>query len=312
MQADRPRNLQILPRFGDGLSYLYIEDARIDRHDHAVAAWDKDGMTPIPCAALAALLLGPGTTITHLAVRTLADHGCSMIWTGDSGVRFYAAGVGETRHTRYLERQATLWADPRNRLRTARTLYQMRFPGESVAKLSLEQLRGREGARVRRAYVEASKESGVPWSSRSYRQDDWSASDPVNRALSSANSCLYGICHAAIVSLGCSTGLGFIHTGKQLSFVYDLADLYKTVTTVPVAFAAASEGSEGIDRRTRLACRQAFHDTRLLARIVYDLHNLFGSEDADEPAAENLPSPSELWDPEMPNVAGGTNYGEPT
>lgn len=310
MQADRPRNLQILPRFADGLTYLYVEDARIDRYDHAVAAWDKEGMTPIPCASLAVLLLGPGTAITHLAMRTLADHGCSVIWTGDSGVRFYASGTGETRHTRYLERQATLWADPRSRLRIARKMYQTRFPGENVASLSMEQLRGREGARVKRGYQAASKASGVEWSGRSYRQDDWASADPVNRALSSANSCLYGLSHAAIVSLGCSPGLGFVHTGKHLSFVYDLADLYKTEITMPIAFFAAAEGSRNIDRRTRLACRHAFHESKLLGRIVDDLHSLLGPEEGDDAAEGEFPSA--LWDPRDGAVDGGVNYGDPS
>ena len=308
MQADRPRNLQILPRFADGLSFAYVEDARIDRHDHAVAAWDKEGMTPIPCASLAVLLLGPGTTVSHLAMRTLADHGCSVIWTGDSGVRFYASGTGETRHTRYLERQAMLWADPRSRLRVARKMYQMRFPGENVASLSMEQLRGREGARVKRGYQAASKASGVEWTGRSYRQDDWSSADPVNRALSAANSCLYGLSHAAIVSLGCSPGLGFVHTGKQLSFVYDIADLYKTEITMPVAFFAAAEGGQNIDRRTRLACRQAFHESKLLGRIADDLKNLLGPEKGDDDGQGE--SPGDLWDPQGTPVEGGVNYDE--
>ncbi|MHB1504466.1 MAG: type I-E CRISPR-associated endonuclease Cas1e [Acidimicrobiales bacterium] len=310
MDADRPRNLQILPRFADGLSFLYVEDARIDRHDHAVAIWDGSGMIPVPCASLAVLLLGPGTTITHLAVRTLADHGCSVIWTGDSGVRLYASGTGETRHARYLERQATLWADPRSRLRVARKMYEMRFPGEDVTALSMEQLRGREGARVRRGYQEASKGTGIPWTGRSYERDKWSAADPVNRGLSAANACLYGLCHAGIVSLGCSPGLGFVHTGKQLSFVYDLADLYKTDVTIPIAFQAAAEGDEHIDRRVRLACRQTFHESQLLGRIVDDLHRLFASDSDGEAGDDGPEPPAPLWDPDAGQVQGGVNYGD--
>jgi CRISP-associated protein Cas1 len=310
MKADRPRNLHILPRFGEGLTYVYLEHVRVDRHNQAVAAWDEHGMVPIPCASLAALLLGPGSTITHLAVRTLADHGCSIVWVGESGVRFYAAGTGETHHTHLLERQAVLWADPRSRLRTARQMYAMRFPGEEVGELSMAQLRGREGARVKRAYRLASDESGVPWTGRSYRQDDWGATDPVNRALSSANACLYGVCHAGIVSLGCAPGLGFIHTGKQLSFVYDLADLYKPVTSIPAAFAAATHGPFDIDRRARLACRKIFQDTKLLVRIVADLHHLFGPEGDEGPLDELSVSPVYLWDPYSDDAPGGKNYAE--
>jgi len=310
MEADRPRNLQILPRFGDGLSYLYVERVRVDRHDQAVAAWDEQGIIPIPCASLAALMLGPGTTITHMAVRTLADHGCSIVWVGESGVRFYGAGTGETRHARYLERQAQLWADPRSRMTVARHLYQRRFPDEDVSSLTLQQLRGKEGVRVKRAYQAASKATGVAWSSRSYRRDDWAAGDTVNRALSAGNACLYGLFHAGIASLGCSPGLGFIHAGKQLSFVYDLADLYKAETTIPTAFAVTAEGVIDIDRRTRLACRDVFHKSKLLEQIVMDLHQLFGAAIEDVGFEEYAAQPGGLWDPDTTYAAGGTNYAE--
>ena len=311
MEGDRPTNLQILPRFGDGLTYLYLEHVKVDRRDQAVAAWGEEGVTPIPCASLAALLLGPGTTITHLAVRTLADHGCSIVWTGEEGVRFYGSGIGNTRSAHNLELQATWWADPRKRLHTARRLYAMRFVGEDVRGLSLEQLRGREGARVRRAYRKASESCGVSWTGRSYQQKNWEASDPVNRALSSANACLYGICHAAIVSLGYSPGLGFIHTGKQLSFVYDLADLYKTETSIPVAFATASQGSTDIDRRARLGSRDAFHEIGILDRIVSDLQTIFDTGGFNQESDEEPAAPGGLWDPATHTVAGGKNYADP-
>ncbi len=310
MEADRPRNLQILPQFGEGLSYLYIEHARVDRRDQAVAAWSADGIVPIPCAALAALLLGPGTSITHLAVRTLADHGCSILWTGEDAVRFYAGGTGETRQSRYLERQARLFSDPRSHLRTARRLYAMRFTGEDTSRLSLAQLRGREGARVRRAYRQASDATGVAWSGRSYRQDEWAASDPVNRALSAANACLYGICHAAIVSIGCSPGLGFIHVGKQLSFVYDIADLYKAELSIPIAFTAAAQGALDVSRSARHAAREAFREANLLERVVTDLRSLLDADCGDDDCDTRAASPGGLWDPGSGPVSGGQNYAE--
>src|SRR5207249_109763 len=135
-----------------------------------------------------------------------------------------------------LSLQARLWADPAQRLQVARRLYQMRFPEPWDDALTLQQLRGKEGIRVRDAYQRASRETDVPWTGRSYNRGSWSAADPVNRALSSATSCLYGVCHAAIVSAGYSPAIGFIHTGKMLSFVYDVADLYKPEIAIPIAF----------------------------------------------------------------------------
>lgn len=311
MPVHRPQNLHELPRLEDRVSYVYVEMMAIDRHDQAVVATDATGSVHIPCANLAALICGPGTTITHAAVLTVADHGCSLIWTGESGVRFYAAGTPATRSTTLLEAQARLWADPTQRLRVARRLYLLRFPGEALNGLSLNQLRGREGARVRRAYRAAADTYGVPWAGRSYDPDNWHDADPINRALSAANACLYGICHAGICLLGCSPDLGFIHTGKAKSFVYDLADLYKVDVTIPAAFAAvASRPPVGaLERAVRRAVRDHSAQYRLLDRIVTDLKQLFGTPTSDETYDTNPAQPGVLWDPDHP-VLGGVNWAD--
>src|SRR5579884_3594359 len=189
----------------------------------------------------------------------------------------------------------------------------MRFEDPLEEGLSLQQVRGMEGVRVRQAYAWASAQTGVPWSGRTYRREQWSHSDPVNRALSAANSCLYGICHAAIVSSGYSPALGFIHTGKMLSFVYDVPDLYKTEITIPVAFRATAEGIDNLETRVRRACRDAFRDSRLLQRIVPDIDRALGviprdlgdSDFDSDPAA-----PGSLWDDQQGEVAGGLNHGD--
>ncbi len=189
---------------------------------------------PVPCANLALLMLGPGVSITHAAISVLADHGCLVAWCGEEGVRFYAVGMGETRSAATSCIRRNVGARGFQNAGCAQP-YQLRF-SESSIRLDPPQIRGMEGVRVREAYAKAAREAGVPWSGRSYRRDEWSKADPVNRALSAANACLYGICHAAVVSAGFSPALGFIHTGKMLSFVYDVADLYKTAVTIPVAF----------------------------------------------------------------------------
>ncbi|MHB0979855.1 MAG: type I-E CRISPR-associated endonuclease Cas1e [Thermoleophilia bacterium] len=310
------RDLHILPRLRDGLSYLYVEHCRVDQDQKAVAFHDVEGKVPVPCAALALLMLGPGTTITHAAVRTLAEHGCSILWCGEGAVRFYAQGIGETRRAANLMHQARLWADPRTRARVVERLYEMRFDDGLPPGLDIRQIRGREGVRVREAYARASRASGVEWVGRNYKRQDWRSADPVNRALSAANSCLYGVCHAAILSAGYSAGLGFIHTGKQLSFVYDIADLYKVDITIPTAFSAVASASEGeLEREVRLTCRDAFRQQRLLPRVVEDIERALDVGDLEvELALGDMDSddalPGGIWDPVDGLVAGGTNYGE--
>ena len=300
-------DLHLLPRVRDSWSALYVEHCRIDQEAKAIAIHDAAGKVPVPCAALTTLMLGPGTTVTHAAIRALADNGCLVVWTGEEGVRFYAQGMGETRSARNLLRQARLCSDPALRLQVVRRLYELRFPEPLDPVLTLQQIRGKEGIRVRESYARASRETGVPWHGRSYQRGNWGAADPVNRALSSANSALYGICHAAIVSAGYSPALGFIHTGKMLSFVYDIADLYKAELAIPVAFAAVADAAEGLEGRVRRACRDAFHTGRLLQRIVPDIEQALKAGMSEDDFDRDSARPGGLWDPELGEVEGGIN-----
>ncbi len=313
----RITDLHALPKIRDGLSYLYVDRCRIEREANGVALFDKDGKTSIPCAALATLLLGPGTTITHAAILTLADCGCQVIWCGEEGVRFYAEGGGRTRRAERLLHQARVWADAEAHGQVVRRLYAMRFPEDVPEGTTLAELRGREGARVRSAYREASEEHGVPWRGRTYRRGRWAGADPVNRALSAANACLYGVSHAAILAAGYSPALGFIHTGKMNSFVYDVADLYKLEVCVPAAFQTVAQGTRGVEGRVRGLLRDRVRDLRLLARIVPDLDAALGrrevvadasSDHADEDADGAVPS--RIWDPGGRELPGGTNFAD--
>lgn len=312
----RNKDLHLLPKVRDSWSYLYVEHCRIDQEDKAIAIHDANGKTPVPCALLTLLMIGPGSTVTHAAVRTLADNGCMVIWCGEESVRFYAMGMGETRSARNLYAQTRVWADPGSYHSVVLRMYRMRFAENVPENLTLQELRGREGLRMRKAYATASRETGVAWEGRSYKANDWRAADPVNRALSCANSCLYGVCHAAIVSAGFSPALGFVHTGKMLSFVYDIADLYKADITIPAAFHAVREGVGDIDGRVRRACRDEFFRSRLLERVVPDIFQVLGLSDseksADEAAFDNGDSlPGRLWDPVAGCVPGGVNHSEP-
>ncbi len=296
------RDLHELPKLRDSLSYLYVEHCRIEQKDSAVELIDKKGHTMVPAAALSVLMLGPGTSITHAAVKALADNGCTIVWTGEDGTRCYAQGMGETRRAYHLLKQAELSSDPQKRLEVVRRMYRRRFGEQPLPPgLTLEQVRGMEGARVRQAYAEASKRYGVPWYGRRYDRRNWDSGDPVNRALSAANALLNGLCHAAIVSGGYSPALGFIHTGLQASFVYDIADLYKTEVTIPLAFRLAAESRENLHARVRLACREAFREARLLQRILPDIDTLLGITPevlaAGKEADDDPGRPEPLWTP---------------
>ncbi|MGI8550851.1 MAG: type I-E CRISPR-associated endonuclease Cas1e [Dehalococcoidia bacterium] len=308
------KDLHLLPKVRDSWSYLYVEHCKVDQEDKAIALHDARGKVPVPCATLALLMLGPGTTVTHAAIRALADNGCLVVWTGEEGVRCYAQGMGETRSARNLLRQAKLCSDTAERLKVVRRMYEMRFPDPLDPGLSLQQIRGKEGIRVREAYAKASRERGIVWSGRTYRREQWGSADPINRALSAANSCLYGVCHAAIVSAGYSPALGFVHTGKMLSFVYDIADLYKVEITVPLAFAAVAEGTTALEGRVRHACRDAFRMERLLQRIIPDIDRVLGGAGASEEGGLDFDSdealPGGLWDPGSGAAEGGVNWGE--
>ena len=308
------KDLHILPKVRDSWSYLYVENSKVDQEAKAIAFHDARGSVQVPCASLSVLMLGPGTTITHAAIRSLADNGCLVVWCGQEAVRFYAAGLGETRSSRNLLRQVRLYADPGLRLQVVRRMYEYRFPGEDLSGLTLAEIRGREGVRVRESYAVASRETGVPWQGRNYQRNSWASADPVNRALSAGNSCLYGLCHAAILASGYSPALGFIHTGKALSFVYDIADLYKAEMTIPLAFEMAREGMGDLESRVRRELRDRFYETRLLERIVPDLAQMLTADATAEEAQEGFEAddalPSGLWDGSASVVSGGVNHSE--
>jgi CRISPR-associated protein Cas1 len=314
------RTLHELPRFSDRWSYLYLEHGELDQQANGLVFHNTVAFTSIPIDQLGLLMLGPGTTVTHAAVKALAANNCLVAWVGEEGVRMYAHSTGGTFSARRLLSQARQATEPELRLRVVKRLYGKRFPDDDLTNKTLEQIRGMEGARVRAVYARLASEHGVAWAGRNYDQGDWNASDPVNRALSAANACLYGVTHAAIVSAGYSAGLGFIHTGKLLSFVYDVADLYKTEVTVPVAFRVVAAAGDGAERRVRLGCRDAFREARLLDRILPDIAEVLGDACDDRGAgadelegrAVSMAGPSHDWgvlgQPESPS--SGRTLGE--
>lgn len=302
-----PEDLRILPKLRDSLTFLYIDKAVIEQDAKSIAAVRESSRIPIPIAAMTVLFLGSGTSVTHAAMKTIAESGCSVVWCGMGAARFYAFGQGETRSADNLLWQAKLHAEPAAHMEVVRRMYARRFRDMKTDGMTLQQIRGLEGIRVREAYRNASKNTGVKWVKRDYKTEDWNAADDINKALSYANVILYAICQAAVISLGYSTGLGFIHTGKQLSFVYDIADLYKADTTIPAAFAAvaAAPGSD-LEKQIRIECRRRFTAQKLLARLPEDIAWIFNIEVNEEHSADDLPGG--LWEEHGGSVAGGKNY----
>lgn len=301
---ERPA-LQALPQIEDRLTFLYLEHCQINREDSAILIRDDRGTTRVPAAAITVLLLGPGTTVTHRAVELIGDAGVGIVWVGEHGVRFYASGRPLTHRAHLLMKQAKLVSNQRTHLAVVRKMYQLRFPNEDVSGLTTQQLRGREGSRVRKTYRASAEKWKIPWNGREFDPDNFSSGDPVNQALSAGHACLYGLAHAVIVALGCAPGLGFIHVGHERSFVYDIADLYKAEITIPIAFEMAAQTLGDLSGAVRRRVRDEMASTHLLERMVKDIRFLLSD---DEWADEGTTDVTYLWDTQKGAVANGRNY----
>ena len=297
-------DLQALPQIRDRMTFLYLEHCTLNRQDGAITVTEERGCVHVPAASISALLLGPGTRITHRGMELIGDSGVTVVWVGENGVRYYASGRPLTHRAGLLMRQAALVSNMRSHLSVARKMYQMRFPEDDVSGLTMQQLRGREGARVRRIYRQASEKWNIPWNGRQYDPEDYAAGDPVNQALSAGHACLYGLAHAVIAALGCSPGLGFVHVGHECSFVYDVADLYKAETTIPIAFEIAAQNAPDIGVAVRRRMRDEMMRLHLLERMTKDIQFLLNEEET--PLEADV---VRLWD-ESGTVKNATSYGK--
>lgn len=285
------------------LSLLFLEKGELNVLDGAFVLVDENGVrTHIPVGSIACLMLEPGTRVSHAAVALASRVGCLLVWVGEAGVRLYAAGQpGGARSDRLLY-QARLALDDDARLKVVRKMYSIRFKEEAPARRSVEQLRGIEGARVRKMYELMARRHGVSWSGRNYDHTKWDKADLPNRCLSAATACFYGITEAAVLAAGYAPAVGFIHTGKPLSFVYDIADLFKFETVVPVAFRVAAKAPAEPEMEVRHGCRDVFRQAKLLEKIIPTIEEVLAAgglpvppphEEAVEPA---IPNPESLGD----------------
>jgi len=284
-------------------SMIFIQKGQIDVLDGAfVVVTEKGIRTHIPVGSLACIMLEPGTRVSHRAAALAARVGTLLVWVGEAGVRLYASGQpGGARSDRLLY-QASLALDEKARLKVVRKMFEMRFGEPAPERRSVEQLRGIEGARVREIYKNLARKYGVKWKGRNYKPTDWNASDLPNLCLSSATACLYGITEAAVLAAGYAPAVGFIHTGKPLSFVYDVADVFKFDTVVPVAFRIAARSPPQPERAVRLACRDLFRGKRTLKKIIPTIEEML--------AAGGKSMPESAGDAVGPAFSDGENIGD--
>lgn len=273
----------------DRASLVFVERAQLDVLDGAFVAVNADGTrTQIPVGGLAGIMLEPGARISHAAVALAARVGTLITWVGEAGVRLYSAGQpGGARADRLLW-QASIALNDDARLRVVRKMYAIRFGEDAPQRRSINQLRGIEGVRVRESYALLAQQYGVDWKRRSYDVADWEAGDVPNRCLSAATACLHGLTEAAVLAAGYAPAIGFLHTGKPLSFVYDIADLWKLQTVVPEAFRIAGQAAKGKldmapDRAVRLACRDIFRKSGLLSRLIPQIEEVLSAGELPRP-----------------------------
>lgn len=274
--------------------FLFLRYGALDVQDNAFVLTDEKGVRIlIPIGAVTCLMLEPGTTVTHAAIALAAKVGTLLVWVGQDGLRLYSAGQPGGARSDKLLFQARVFLDDEARRRVVRHMFALRFGYEPPRNRSIEQLRGIEGARVRRIYAELSEKYGVEWSGRNYNSSDWMAADPINRAISCATSCLYGITEAAILTAGYSPAIGFLHSGKPRAFVYDIADLIKFDTVIPVAFMVVGKTKSFQEREVRVACREIFMSQKTLDKLIpliSDVLSSSGLQAPKDPVEDTVPA----------------------
>mgnify|MGYP003939558881 CR=1 FL=1 len=297
-------NYHELPRLSDSISYIYVEHAIIEQDNFSIKIIKENEEIPIPCASLTVLFLGPGTSITHAAIKSLAKYGCLVVWCGDKITRFYASGIGETQSSKNLLQQVKCFSNNDLHLEVVRRMYKCRFGEINTEDMSLQQLRGLEGAKVRASYIQLSKMFGVKWNGRKYNKDS-EPEDEINRAISITNNMLYGVVQGVLVSLGYSPAIGFIHTGRMLSFVYDIADIYKFESSIIAAFEVVAKKSydeNSFQKELRITFRKYLKTQNIVKKMIKDLEYIF-----DMKIEENQDACSMLWDNDK-EIQGGKQY----
>jgi CRISPR-associated protein Cas1 len=269
-----------LPQVSSKYPFIYLERGRLEIDDSSVKWIDCDkNVIRLPIATLNCLLLGPGTTITHEAVKVISVSNCSVCWVGEDSLLFYAVGQTPTSNTRNFHKQLLLSADEKKSLEVARRMYARRFPKAELAGKNLKEMMGMEGYRVRELYQQKALEYQIGWKGRSYVPGKFELGDMTNQIMTSANAALYGIISSAVHSMGYSPHIGFIHSGSPLPFVYDLADLYKEKLCIDLAFALTVDMAGRYNKhKVAEGFRKRVIEMDLLATIGSDIEEMLGGK----------------------------------
>ncbi len=225
----------------------------------------------VPVAMASVIMLEPGVTVTHEAVKLASRCGTLLLWTGEAGVRVYASGSPGGKSWERLLDQAGLRLDPVARMKAARRLYRLMFDEDMPETRSIDVLRGLEGQRVKSLYAKIAAEHGVLWTGRA------KADRALQDALGFATSCLYGLSEAVILAAGYSPAIGVVHSGDVRSMVFDLADTVKFSTVVPAAFKVYSESPIDTGNRVRRRCRDIFRESNLAALLFRNIFEIMGA-----------------------------------
>jgi CRISP-associated protein Cas1 len=265
-----------LPQIKDKYPFLYLERGRLEIDDSSIKWIDSEAnVVPLPVATLNTLLLGPGTTVTHDAIKTATAANCAVCWVGEDSLLFYAAGFLPTADTRNLKLQVERSADPQLSIEVARRMFARRFPDAKLEGKSLQEMMGMEGHRVRALYQIKAEEYQVGWKGRQFTPGKFELSDITNQVLTASNAALYGILCSAVHSMGYSPHIGFIHSGSPLPFVYDLADLYKEHLCIDLAFALTRDMAGRYEKqKVSSAFRQRVIDMDLLRCVAEDVPDI--------------------------------------
>ncbi len=245
----------------------------------------EPGHYAIPFQGVSMILLGPGSTVSHDALRLLARHGTALAAVGEDGVRCYTAPPLIADRSGLARRQARAWADPNVRLHVARRMYAWRM-GEVLPHQDIAVLRGIEGARMKETYRLMAAQIGIEWRGRRYDRARPGANDAPNQALNHAASAVEGAAAIAVSATATLPQLGFIHEDSGQSFVLDVADLFRDSVTIPVAFRAARRvtekgAGENIERVTRRECGRTLSRERTIPKMIERIKALF--EEIEEP-----------------------------
>ncbi|MEJ1388719.1 MAG: type I-E CRISPR-associated endonuclease Cas1e [Candidatus Sedimenticola sp. (ex Thyasira tokunagai)] len=267
-----------LPQVKDKYPFIYLERGRLEIDDSSVKWIDCDNnVVRLPIATINCLLLGPGTTITHEAVKVMGASNCSVCWVGEDSLLFYAAGINPTADSRNLRKQMLLAADSDKSVEVARKMFARRFPTADLVGKNLKEMMGMEGYRVRQLYEQKVEQYQVGWKGRSYQPGKFEMGDITNRVLTSANAALYGILCSAVHSMGYSPHIGFIHSGSPLPFIYDLADLYKEELCIDLAFFLTLEMAGRYNHhKVSSTFRKRVIEMDLLTRVGPDIEEMLG------------------------------------